>query len=285
MYAFFLFVVSKMLGVTLVFEQNEFPVVLHRNDGHGKLYTLLYTSFVFKLADVMLVMTTPLEEYFHSRIRKGARMFRVLMTVEMSRFLEKPPIPVGPKRYVAYCGDVKGEKDGVSILLKAFAAVHKNHPDVGLYIIGDEPRTNDIELLKALARELQIDRHVIFTGRIHRDEVPRYLCNASVLALSRPSSLQAEGGFPTKLGEYLATGNPVVVTRVGDIPRYLKDGETAYLAEPDSAEAFAEKLDLALSNPDLAAHVGIKGRRVALERFDYRVQTLKLVGFLRELLR
>ena len=51
--------------------------------------------------------------------------------------------------------------------------------------------------------------------------------------MARPDSRQARGGFPTKLGEYLATGKPVCVTKVGEITVYLEDNVSAFLAEPE----------------------------------------------------
>lgn len=70
--------------------------------------------------------------------------------------------------------------------------------------------------------------------------MPQMLKNAEALVLDRPNSLQAQYGFPTKLGEYLLTGNPVVVTKVGDIPLYLKDGVSALLSEDRNPKEFAE---------------------------------------------
>jgi len=64
---------------------------------------------------------------------------------------------------------------------------------------------------------------------------------AKILALARPKSKVADAGFPSKLTEYLSTGNPVVVTRVGEIPYYLKDNVHAFLTEPDSVNSFAER--------------------------------------------
>jgi glycosyltransferase involved in cell wall biosynthesis len=86
--------------------------------------------------------------------------------------------------------------------------------------------------------------------------------------LDRPQSRQAKYGFPTKLGEYLLTGNPVVVTSVGDIPLFLKDGESAYLVEPDNIEEFAAKLDYVLSHYEESKRVGQNGREVALKHFS-----------------
>jgi glycosyltransferase involved in cell wall biosynthesis len=124
---------------------------------------------------------------------------------------------------------------------------------------------------------------VVFTGRVSRHEMPRFLCNAAVLALARPTSLQSEGGFPTKLGEYLSTGNPVVVTKVGDIPSYLTDGVNAFMSEPDDPHLFAEKLDEALSDPGRAKEMGLRGRQVAITHFDYKVQAEALKKFLTSL--
>ena len=116
-----------------------------------------------------------------------------------------------------------------------------------------------------------------------RDQIPNIICNADLLVLPRPDSKQAQGGFPTKLGEYLATGNPVCATRVGEIPDYLIDNESVFFAVPGSIESFAEAMDRALSIPDTAKWVGLNGRRVAEREFNKDIQARKLLDFLKEL--
>lgn len=90
--------------------------------------------------------------------------------------------------------------------------------------------------------QLGVQDAVIFTGKVAAEELPNYLVNASILALSRPDSLQARNGFPTKLGEYLATGNPVLVTNVGEIPLFIKHGENGFIAEESNVDDFAKNL-------------------------------------------
>ena len=158
-----------------------------------------------------------------------------------------------------------------------------NLNDVKLYIIGNGAGSDDLEKLKAQVSRLNLEGKVVFTGKVHRDDIPQYLCNASALALARPSGLQSHGGFPTKLGEYLSTGNPVAVTNVGEISSYLADGVNAFIAEPDSVEAFAEKLDFILSNAAIAAKVGLTGREVVLSTFTYKVQSKRIVDFIDQL--
>jgi len=276
----FYYLAAKLFGLYYIIDKSEYPFVLNNKSAIGKLYAYLYTSYIYKLFDAILVMTTPLQSYFAKRIRKNAKLLLVPMTVESARFLNNQTISPERDRYIAYCGYLGGNKDGVSILINSFALLLKKINNIKLYIIGDAQDTNDLENLQVLAKELNIEKYVVFTGHVSREDMPGYLCHAAVLALARPTSLQSQGGFPTKLGEYLSTGNPVVVTSVGDIPFFLKDGDNAFLSVPDSAEAFAQKLEYVLTNPEHAKQVGIKGRETALTNFDYKVQAKRLVDFL-----
>ena len=113
------------------------------------------------------------------------------------------------------------------------------------------------------------------------EAIPQLLMNAEVLALDRPDNLQAKYGFPTKLGEYLLTKNPVVVTAVGDIPKFLKDGVSALIAKPSDAEDFSSKLIWALTHKDEAARIGRAGCSVAMENFNSFTEAQKIVKFLK----
>ena len=89
--------------------------------------------------------------------------------------------------------------------------------------------------------------------------------------------------FPSKLGEYLLTENPVVVTKVGDIPLFLKDGESALLAEERNASEFSSKLIWALEHPEEAARIGKAGALVALRQFNYLTETKKIIDVIKKL--
>jgi glycosyltransferase involved in cell wall biosynthesis len=117
-------------------------------------------------------------------------------------------------------------------------------------------------------------------GKLARNDIPAYECNAEILALARPNSIIADAGFPSKLTEYLAAGRPVVTTKVGEIPEYLKDGENAFLSEPDSVEAFAEKLDYVLANYEFAMNVARKGKELTTTIFNYNYQVKRMIPFI-----
>ena len=236
-----------------------------------------YLESVTKIEGVVTI-SNALKQYLIEQGCEWERVHIINMTVDKTRFENVQKKESEP--YIAYCGTATNTKDGVDQLIKAFAIVVKTHPNYKLYIIGSTPskkeRFGNLELVK----ELEVENNVVFTGVVSSQEMPHMLKNAEILALDRPNNLQAKYGFPTKLGEYLLTGNPVVVTRVGDIPLFLENGKSALIAEPENPRDFAEKICWAIENPEEARCIGARGRQVAESSFDSMIETKKLVSII-----
>lgn len=229
----------------------------------------------------MIVISQGLKQYYINSGCLPERVYVVNMIVDTTRFdgLQKQPT----EPYIAYCGTASNNKDGVDQLIKAFAIVVKKHPNYKLYIIGSTPSKKQRFDNFELAKELGIEDNIVFTGVVPAEQMPQLLKNASILALDRPNNLQARYGFPTKLGEYLLTGNPVVVTDVGDISLFLKNEESALIAMPDNIEDFANKLCWAIKYPNEAQTIGERGRAVAKIYFNYLTETEKLRDIIKSL--
>lgn len=263
------FKVIKRKGVKILHEKTEHPDVYSFKGFNVKKYK----RYVHKV-DAMFVISTSLRDYYISLGVPENKVTILNMTVDSNRFCHLKKQPSEP--YVAYCGTASNNKDGVDELIKSFAILHKSHPELKLYIIGKTPDKDDASGNLRLIEKLGVKESVVFTGVISAKEMPQMLKNASILALDRPDSLQAQCGFPTKLGEYLLSENPVVVTKVGDIPLFLKDGESALLAEERNPEEFASKMKWLLEHPEEAKIIGKKGAQVALDSFNYLTETRKL---------
>ena len=120
-------------------------------------------------------------------------------------------------------------------------------------------------------------------GRWHREKVPPLLNNASALALARPYNKQSEGGVPTKLGEYLATGKPVIITDTGEISLFLKDGYNAFIAKPGDIDSFSDKISEVFADYPRALVIGKNGRLLTENEFNYLEQARKLAFFIESL--
>ena len=264
-------------GTPVYAEITEHPYIYNNNGISGERSIDKKMIGLSRLSGLS-VISNNLKKYFISIGINENQVSVVNMFVDCNRFQNVAKESCSP--YIAYCGTVSYDKDGVNLLIQSFSIFHKSHPDYKLFIIGRGYSTTVLDELKALANSFNIGSHVIFTGQVHPNEMPKLLVNARMLALERPNNLQAQNGFPTKLGEYLATGNPVVVTRVGEIPNFIIDKENGILAEPDNIEDFAQKLSWVADNYDQALKIGKNGQSLAQTHFSYITQSKVLLDLM-----
>jgi glycosyltransferase involved in cell wall biosynthesis len=127
-------------------------------------------------------------------------------------------------------------------------------------MVGDGP---DRERLEQLAHDLGIARFAYFVG--YQEEIAGYyrLFDAFLL----PSVTE---GTPVSAIEALASGTPVVATRVGGVPDVVTDGTDGFLVEPGDTEAAAERLAELASDPELRARLGAAGAARARERYSVK---------------
>lgn len=270
--------VSKK-GVEVYAEITEHPYIYNKNGGKGEKIIDEKSRSLNKLSG-LCVISIRLYQYFSSVGVDTSKIRISNMFVDSDRF----KIPKSKISYpnIAYCGVLSYGKDGVDTLIKSFSIFHKTHPEYKLFLIGRAVSVDELDSLKQLCHQEGIDESVVFTGQILPSEMPQILVDAKILALARPNNLQNQNGFPTKLGEYLSTGNPVVVTSVGEIPLFIKDGVNGYLAEPDDPVSFAEKLCWVADHYDEACQVAVRGRKLAENEFSYKNQSKVLYDLMNE---
>lgn len=264
----------KLLRLRVVHEATEFPFIHVRSK---KITNFIYYKLALPLFDRVYVISTALKENYSNYI-DSSKIELINIVVQPKKFDIKTQSPFDFE-YIAYCGMMNTNKDGVPVLIEAFSKIGEKFPELKLVLIGDivkRPIHPDIEMI--LDKESLRDK-VVFTGHINNNNMPAYLKGAKLLALSRPDNIQAKGGFPTKLGEYLAARRPVVVTDVGDIPLFIKDNINAFLSKPN-AGLFAKKILYVLENYTHSLNVANRGRKLAEKEFNYLNEAKKIAAFI-----
>ena len=110
-----------------------------------------------------------------------------------------------------------------------------------------------------------------------------YYKNALSLLIPLRPTFQDMARFPHKTGEYLASGNPVISTKFGEIKNYFTDMENMLLAESYDNQLFAEKMQFIIDNPEESKKIGAAGKELAAILFDYRYKANELNEFLNKL--
>ena len=147
-----------------------------------------------------------------------------------------------------------------SMLLQAFRQVVNQQPRAKLLVIGDgEERAS----LEQQTLQLNLDQNVRFLGM--RSDVPDLLACIDVVVLSSRNE-----GLPLCILEAMATGKPVIATRVGGIPSVVRPGETGMLVDSGDIASMATALLTLLNDRELGKLLGINGRKLIEERYDLK---------------
>ena len=147
--------------------------------------------------------------------------------------------------------------------------------DCRLHIIGDGSERHRIE---AAIEESGLGERVSLAGRQPYSKVLEALWDSHLLLQPSLTAADgdAEGGAPVILLDAQASGLPVVSTVHGDIPEYVLDGESGYLAPEGDVDGLAEQLRRCLFSSDIWARLGRSGRRHVEENYNARTQAAAL---------
>ena len=159
---------------------------------------------------------------------------------------------------ILYVGRIEPLK-GIDILIRAVPLLECAN-DLRVMVVGGNPSGDmEMERLKTIAEDLGIRNSVTFTGPVPQDRLPTYYSAADIYVL--PSHAES---FGLAALEAMACGTPVVVSRVGGLKTFVDNAETGYLVPWRCPEAFAQRLDMLLANPDLRDAMGRAAREKAL---------------------
>ncbi len=153
------------------------------------------------------------------------------------------------------------EKKGIPYALKALALALKRKPfRCALTLIGDGEDRSQIE---ALVDELGLRPCTTFRGILPYAEVVAELPHHDILLQTsvRAANGDGEGGAPVILLDAQASGMPVVGTVHGDIPEYVLDGQSGFLAPERDIEGLAERINSLVDAPGCWEVMGRIGRR------------------------
>jgi len=272
------FIFLKIMKIPIIKECNEAPLFIRRENKAVAIHHF-FLQLKLKMYGEIIVISDSLNKYY-SAIFPMNNIYQIPILVDMERFSTLQKTMAEEKKVIAYIGYMGGNKDGLDNLIEAMAIINKKVNNAQLDLVGSAPG-KDMLHLKSRIDSLRLNDVIFFLGSKKPEEIPPILANADLLVLARPNNSQAKAGFPTKLGEYLASAKPVVITKTGEIPKYLVDNQSAYLAEPDDINGFAEKVLYALEDEN-AVKIGAAGYEIANKNFNYRLYGKVLIEIIRK---
>lgn len=257
----------KIFGKRFVFDQHDLCPETYLSKFPTARKRLIYSLLLwaekrsYRAADVVIATN---ESYRHVILTRGGvpddRVFVVRNSPNLSLFHPRPPDPSlkrGFTHMVAFVG-VMAQQDGVDYLLRAaHHVVHElQRHDVLFVLIGTGDTWEDLQKLHA---ELELERHVVFTGRIPDEPMLAYLATADVCASPDPYSPLNDISTMQKIMESMAMAKPIVSFDLKEA-RYSARDAAVYVGDNDY-RAFGRAIVELLDDPQRRRRMGEAGLR------------------------
>lgn len=168
-------------------------------------------------------------------------------------------------------------KNGVDILIEAMALLKKEGlaNNIQCQILGGG---QDEEKLKELTRVSGLSNEVVFLGHINQEIVYDYLANADIFVRMSRSE-----GLGISFLEAMGAGLPIIATRVGGIPDFLKDPSdvsedkaTGLFAKVNDPKDLADKIRMLINDENLAQTIASNGKNLVLTQYSWDIVAGKM---------
>lgn len=178
-------------------------------------------------------------------------------------------------RPVVVCVSRLVPRKGQDVLIRAMPEIRRRVPGAALLIVGGGPYRKK---LVELARRLELENDVVFTGSVPWAELPAHYAAGDVYAMpcrTRSAGLDVEGLGIVYL-EASATGLPVVAGDSGGAPDAVREGETGYVVSGRAVTAVADRVGTLLADPELARTMGEAGRAWVEREWRWEAKATRL---------
>lgn len=253
-----------------------FSFTAHANDIFAPRKFEIGLDKLVDAARVIITETDYSEKFLQERFPECAdrihRIYNGLNPAEFRRanFACAPPLIVAIGRLIA--------KKGFTDLIRACALLVERGRPFRCEIFGEGPLENQ---LRGQIEESGLQELIQLPGPKPQHELRACLAAASVFVL--PSVPEAEGGMdnlPTVIMEAMATGLPVVATKIGGIPEMVIENETGFLVQPGNAMALAGAIETVIDDGLLAQRLGHAGYHHAQRLFSIQKNVRDLCALL-----
>lgn len=276
---------TKLKGAKIVKETCEHPSALGNvNSRWHKLCKWFEYRFVMPGYDGFIAISRELSKFVLRYKSRTAECIIVPILVEnpfdktnINETKNEYDVP-----YIIHTGTMDEQKDSISKILFAFARF-KRETNSTCRLVFTGPHANERCSYLPMIEKLGITDNVDLLGMVSTERVAILQRHAAMTIIYKSDNLQTRNCFPTKLGEMLICGIPVITTTIGDANLYLENGKSAFIIEQDDEDTLVRYIKFILDKPDEAKKIGSVGKAVAEKYFNPIYQGERLSSFYNQL--
>src|SRR3989344_972346 len=258
------------------------PAVITIHAGLNKRLLKLKNAKFFKNISRIICVSNEIAEDLESIGVKGEKIEIITSGIYLNEFdnADENAIVKLRNRYskpiIISIGVLRINK-GFTYLIEAFRQIKEKVDSATLFIIGDGPEKNN---LKKQAAGVY---NIYFLGQREHDKIVEYLKAADVFILASISTPNDREGTPTSIMEAMASGLPVIATKVGGNSYLVKEGRNGFLVESKNAQILSESIITIINNSNLREQMA-KNNLEDIKQKDWPVVALQIEEVYKKLL-
>lgn len=177
---------------------------------------------------------------------------------------------------VIYQGGITLER-GVFHVVQAINILRDKFPDLRMIFVGpfDDPEGRD--LVYNYIEEHDLDRNVLFAGRVPHVEVEEYIRKSRIGVVTLLPLPKYYKNIPIKQFEYMSCGIPVVGSDLPPIKRFVTKYNSGIIVDPTKPEEIAKAINILLSDSRLCQEMGDNGTKAVREEYNWGKMEEKLL--------
>ncbi len=257
------YVASRLTGIQFSFTSHAWDIFKERAMLEVKLESALFHTTISQYNKDYIENLSP---------TTASKVYVNRCGVNVEQFVFRTPYKVNTPIEILFVGRLV-EKKGVLKLIEACEKLHRKGYNFVCNIVGDGPQEKQA---RELIKRYNLQDRINLVGGLPREQLLPFWENASVFVL--PCIVEKNGnrdGIPVVLMEAMASGIPVISTRVSGIPELVVDGITGLLVEPDDTDALCNSMMRIIEDIDLVQNLIDNAHDIVLSEYNISLNAMK----------
>ncbi|MDP2684695.1 MAG: glycosyltransferase family 4 protein [bacterium] len=245
---------ARLLGIRVVWVEH-LTVERWLSMNPLKIFYKLFSNFVS-----IVVISNIIKQQLHKMIGIKEQKITVIYNgVNLKQFKMRENNWAQAARYNIGCIARLEKEKGIEFLIQAIKIIREFIPFVRLIVVGEG---REKKKLRWLSERLGLQENIQWVG--HQGEIEKWYHYFDAFVL--PSVIRESFGIT--LIEAMASGVPVIASKIGGIPEIIEDGVTGLLTKPGNSQDLADKLMFLYNNRSITRVYIDKSRELVEEKFS-----------------
>lgn len=179
------------------------------------------------------------------------------------------------EKYILFCG-AASYFETVTFVIDSYQSSNSDSHSLYLILNGSD---KELKRVNAYVKNLPYAPNIKVFSNLPYSTLVSYYKSAYALVIPLRPILRDKARFPHKIGEYTASGRPIISNSFGEVSIYFHDLTNAYIATNYDVHEYGTKIKQVILDNEMANNVGNSGKKTGLEYFDYRKNGERIYSF------